>query len=204
MEANREDAGHQFLQNRTMPMNTRLSLSLLVAAAVLSGCAAESIEAPLPQSARIPDTNVYFYPTQGRTLSADQQARDKYECNTWAVQQTGFDPSDPHTPPHQRMQIVAGGSPPGTAVGAGALTGAIAGAAVSRPWESGRGALLGGLAGAAIGGLVEAERNNEVNRLQGQADVSANQMQSAALEQKAASFRRAIGACLEGRGYSVK
>ena len=38
-----------------------------------------------------PETNVYFYPVRGQ--SPEQQDRDKYECNTWAVQQSGFDPS---------------------------------------------------------------------------------------------------------------
>jgi hypothetical protein len=184
-------------------MKTILPISLLVAAVALSGCATEPIEAFPPQPL-VPDTTVYFYPTQGHTLPPERQDRDKYECNSWAVQQTGFDPSDPHVPPHQRMQIVAGGPPPGAQVGAGALTGAIVGAAVSRPWEAGRGALLGGLAGAAIGGIAEAEHNNELNRLQARANADASQTQNAALEQKAAAFRRAIGACLEARGYSVK
>jgi outer membrane lipoprotein SlyB len=102
------------------------------------------------------------------------------------------------------MQIVASGPPPGAEASAGALTGAFVGAAVSRPWEAGRGALLGALAGAAIGGIAESERNNQVNQLQAQANVDANRAQTAALESKAGLFRRAIGACLEARGYTVK
>ena len=85
-------------------------LSLLM----IAGCATES---PRPQSAAAaappPDTNVYFYPTQGRPApSPEQQDRDKFECNTWAVQHSGFDPSLPSVPPHQRVQVVAGGPPP--------------------------------------------------------------------------------------------
>jgi hypothetical protein len=38
-----------------------------------------------------PETNVYFYPVRGQ--SPEKQDRDKYECNTWAVQQSGFDPT---------------------------------------------------------------------------------------------------------------
>ncbi len=39
-----------------------------------------------------PMTQVYFYPTKaGQTT--EQQSRDHYECYNWAVQQTGFDPS---------------------------------------------------------------------------------------------------------------
>ncbi|MEJ1963118.1 MAG: glycine zipper 2TM domain-containing protein [Gammaproteobacteria bacterium] len=186
-------------------MNASSLPLLLLGLTALAGCVTETANAPLPpEPPRAPDTNVYFYPAQGRTISAEQQDRDKYECNTWAVQQTGFDPSEPRLPPHQRMQIVAGGPPPGAEVGAGAVTGALVGAAVSRPWESGRGALFGALAGAAIGGIAESERNSETNQLQARADANASHAQTAALEQKAGQFRRAIGACLEARGYSVK
>lgn len=35
----------------------------------------------------------YVYPERGQ--SAEQQAKDRYECHSWAVGQTGFDPSQP-------------------------------------------------------------------------------------------------------------
>jgi hypothetical protein len=35
-------------------------------------------------------TKVFVYPRSGQT--ADQQARDRYECYRFAVAQTGFDP----------------------------------------------------------------------------------------------------------------
>lgn len=151
-----------------------------------------------------PDTNVYFYPGVDRSVSAQQQDRDKFECNTWAVNQTGFDPSLPHVPPHRQIRIVAGGAPPGSAVGAGAVTGAVVGAVVANPWESGRGALLGALAGAAIGGIAEAERATQTNRIQMQANASAYGAQAAAIEQQASHYRRALSACLEARGYTVR
>lgn len=182
-------------------MNPTGPLMLVITAAVLCGCASEPVESPLVQPPRIPDTNVYFYPSTGRVFSADQQARDKYECNGWAVQQTGFDPSAPHVPPHQRMQVVAGGPPPGAQIGAGAIAGAAVGAAVSSPWQAGRGALLGGLAGAAIGSIT-AEHNQELRQLRSQADL--DQAQTALLERESAEFRRALSACLEARGYSVR
>lgn len=184
-------------------MNASAPVFLLLGIATLSGCVSEPERAGMPPPPA-PDTNVYFYPAQGHTMPAEQQDRDKYECNTWAVQQTGFDPSQPNVPPHQRMQIVAGGPPPGAAVGAGAVTGAVVGATVSRPWEAGRGALIGALAGAAFGGIAEAERDHQANQLQASADANSRSAQNAALEQKASQFRRAIGACLEARGYAVK
>lgn len=37
--------------------------------------------------------DVFVYPKNGQ--SAEQQATDRYECHSWAVQQTGFDPTQP-------------------------------------------------------------------------------------------------------------
>ena len=36
---------------------------------------------------------MYVYPTQNQ--SPGQQNRDRYECHTWSVQQTGVDPTNP-------------------------------------------------------------------------------------------------------------
>lgn len=186
-------------------MNARALLLSLIAACTVWSCSVEPpAPPPRPRPQPPPDTNVYFYPAAGRTVSAEQQERDKYECNAWAVQQTGFDPSNPQVPPHRRMRVVAGGPPPGAEVGAGAVTGAVLGAAVAAPWEAGRGALLGAVAGAAIGGVAASERNEEINRSQAQADATVAQAQAARVEREASDFRRALSACLEARGYSVK
>ena len=49
---------------------------------------------------------MYIYPTQNQ--SPDQQNRDRYECHTWAVQQTGVDPTNPQMamapPPREAQQ----------------------------------------------------------------------------------------------------
>ncbi|HTY93254.1 MAG TPA: glycine zipper 2TM domain-containing protein [Steroidobacteraceae bacterium] len=145
-----------------------------------------------------PDTRVYFYPTQGQ--SAQQQDRDRYECSNWAVQQSGFDPSSPPVPPHLRVVTVAG-PPPGAGVAAGAMTGAVVGAAVSRPWESGQGALVGALAGAVLGGIAESAAAGQRSEVVG---AQADGAQRAQIEQSARNYRRAMGACLEARGYSVR
>jgi Family of unknown function (DUF6515) len=49
-----------------------------------------------------PTTNrLFIYPRNGQ--SADQQAKDKYECHAWAMNQTGFDPTAAggNVPPEQ-------------------------------------------------------------------------------------------------------
>jgi len=165
----------------------------------IAACVAE---APRPVAVRPqlppPDTRLYFYPAQGRPApTPEQQDRDRYECHTWAVQQTGFDPSQPSMPPHQRVAVVAGGPPPGSGVAVGAVTGAVLGAAVSEPWHAGSGALVGAIAGAALGGAAEAEAA-------AQASADANRVQDAAMERGALNYRRALSACLEGRGYAVQ
>jgi hypothetical protein len=171
----------------------------IAALAACVGCvsqpATQAVPVPPPPP---PDTHVYFYPARGQ--SAEQQDRDKYECSTWAVQQSGFDPSAPNVPPHLRA-VVSGGPPPGAGIAAGAVTGAVLGAAVTPPWQAGPGALIGALAGATIGGIAE---NSAAERTREQVAGSARASQAAQLEQEARNYRRAMSACLEGRGYNVR
>src|SRR6185437_16851766 len=110
-------------------------LTLAVAALtglVLSGC----VDAPPPrhvyrEAAPPPpqaNTDVYAYPQQGQ--SPEQQDRDRYDCHLWAVKQSGFDPSAPGVPPHERVRVVSAGPPPGAGTAVGAIAGAILGAAI--------------------------------------------------------------------------
>ncbi|HEY6516899.1 MAG TPA: glycine zipper 2TM domain-containing protein [Steroidobacteraceae bacterium] len=166
----------------------------------LVGCVTTPPPPPGPPPAAYagppPNTTVYAYPQNGQ--SADQQSRDRYECSLWAVHQTGFDPSAPSVPPQYR--VVASGPPPGTGTAIGAIAGAVIGAAISPRWDRGAGAVFGGLTGAMIGSASDANRAE-----QSQAQMSeAQQEQAAAMAQKATDYRRALSACLEGRGYSVK
>ena len=174
-------------------------VAALAALAASAGCVSEPPPPPAPLEPSPPETNVYFYPVRGQSI--EQQDRDKYECNAWAVQQSGFDPSLPNVPPHLHVVVSNAGPPPGSGVAAGAVTGALLGVAVSRPWQAGSGALVGALAGAAIGGLAE---NAAAQQTRTQLAAQANNAQAAALEQKARNYRRAMSACLEGRGYNVR
>jgi len=183
-----------------MTRNTATEFVVAVAAlAACAGCVSEPPPPPAPMEPSPPETTVYFYPMRGQP--PEQQDRDKYECNTWAVQQSGFDPSLPNVPPHLHVLVSNAGPPPGSGIAAGAVTGAFLGAVVSRPWQAGPGALVGALAGAAIGGLAE---NAAAQRTSAQLAAQANNAQAAALERKARNFRRAMSACLEGRGYNVR
>jgi hypothetical protein len=183
------------VDNYTLKRTGGLVFVMLTAAC--SGCvsAPETLATAPPP---VPPTTVYFYPTQGQ--SVEQQDRDKYECNRWAVQQSAFDPSLPSAPPHLRV-VVAAGPPPGSGVVVGAVAGGVLGAAVSRPWEAGSGALVGAIAGAAIGGIAESQAREQASA---QTAASESAAQEALLERKASNYRRAMSACLEGRGYSVR
>ncbi len=180
---------------RAGPLGARTA-ALLLAGGLLSACAT----APPPRRAPPPpppvDTTVYAYPLHGQ--SAEQLDRDRYECYVWAKQQTGFDPSGPNVPAQARVRVVSG-PPPGTGTAVGAVTGAVIGAAVSSPWDRGFGAIAGALIGGAIGSSADAanaERSREA--------VVYDRAQMRQIEHDAANYRRALSACLEGRGYSVR
>jgi len=129
----------------------------------------------------------FVYPQKGQ--SADQQAKDKAECAQWATGQTGFNPM-------AAAPAAAQAAPTGGAV-RGAARGALAGAAVGAiAGDAGKGAAIGATAGG-LGGAMR-KRDNE--------RVAAQQNQQQAAQQDAArtNYNRAYGACLEGRGYSVK
>ena len=138
---------------------------------------------------------VYVYPASGQ--SDAKLDRDRYECNVWAVKQSGYDPSQLHVDA-ERVNVISG-SPPGASTAAGAITGAILGAAVSRPREAAGGAIIGSIAGAMIGSTADAARQQEADKAQENYDrISDNALQ------QAGGYRRAITACLESRGYTVK
>lgn len=162
----------------------------------LSGCATVPPQ-PVPvYRVPRPDTTVYAYPTQNQ--SRRQQERDHYECSLWAVRQSGFDPSAPGVPVYD--QVTVQGPPPGTDTAIGAVAGAVLGAAISDPWDRGAGAIFGALTGAMIGSAGDAA--NAQASQQGMSDQAYHAQQ--ALDEKAGNYRRALSACLQARGYSVK
>jgi len=190
--------------NRTQTMlRTALLVVGLIGLTAAGGCVVQPAPRPPPpppprvEAPPPPTTDVYAYPLHDQT--PQQQDRDHYECSQWATQQTGFDPSAPGVPPHERVRVVSAGPPPGTGTAVGAVTGAIIGAAISRPWEAATGALAGAVVGGAIGTAADA-----ANAQQSRTVMVSDRRQAAAQEQKAANYRRAIGACLDARGYSVR
>jgi OmpA family protein len=131
---------------------------------------------------------LYIYPQRGQ--SPQQQQQDQAECNGWAMQQSGYNPG-----------MAAGAPPPPPPPGGGAVRGGAKGAAVGAiggaiGGNAGKGAAIGAATGAVFGGM----RRNAENRAY-QSEVAAQQSQVAAQQE---NFRRALTACLSGRGYTVQ
>ena len=131
----------------------------------------------------------FVYPAKGQ--SPQQQQKDEGECHTWAVQQSKYDPANP-------PKAAAAPTPPTKATGStrgagvrGAARGAVVGEVVADDART----------GAAAGAIAARGASRRQNAAQ------ANQQQQAASQQDQAgmnAYQKARGACLEGRGYSVK
>jgi hypothetical protein len=145
-------------------------------------------------------TQIYFYPTKGQ--STNQQSRDHYACYNWAVEQTGFDPSESSIAPEQRVRVVPM-PPPGHDTIAMSIAGAVLGALIAGPRHAGGGALIGAASGAMIGASSDISRQESARQME-EAYSNRNQARDFHRERKALAFRRAMSACLEGRGYTVK
>ncbi len=128
------------------------------------------------------------YPAKGQ--SQGQMEKDKYQCYSWAKQQTGFDPMQPAAQP----QASSGSkSTPLRGAAGGAALGAVGGAIAG---DAGKGAAIGAATGGVVGGVrMRRERQQE---------TQAQQAQAAAYGQERGGYNRAFGACMEGKGYTVK
>ncbi len=153
-----------------------------------------------PESPKVLLTQLYFYPKAGQTN--EQQSRDHYECYNWAVSQTGFDPGQSAIPTDQRVRVVPM-PPPGHDTATLAIAGAVLGALIGGPRHAVGGALIGATGGAIAGAASDSARM-EYARQQEEAYAARDRGRDTQLESKAHGFRRAMSACMEGRGYSVR
>jgi hypothetical protein len=165
-----------------------LGVMVLLTACVTPPPRTYAVPAPPPQ-------RVFVYPANGQ--SAEQTERDRYECHVWAVEQTGVDPSRADASAYERV-VVQPANPPGAGTVAGAIGGAILGSIIAGPRNAGAGLVLGGATGAIVGSASDASAQAQAQQTQAQINQSAS-----AGRARADSYRRAIGACLTGRGYTV-
>ena len=147
----------------------------------------------------VPSAQVYFFPKEGQTI--EQQSRDHFECYNWAMKETGFDPGQSSIPTEQRVRVVPM-PPPGYDTTSMAIAGAVLGALFGGPRHAFEGALIGASGGAIAGAASDSARQQEAQQM-AENYATRNQLRDAQLAQKTLDFRRAMSACLEGRGYIV-
>ena len=180
--------------------NAPTRIGVLGISAFFVFAAALANEPATPQEPPVLGADIYVYPTNGQN---DRQLdRDRYECHGWSVKQTGYDPSLQGMAPRPQVQVVALPPDHRGAVN-GAVAGAIIGASVSGYHDTAEGAVVGAMAGAVIGAASDVSRAREAAGHASRQSAAA-QAEQARLEKQAYDYRRAIIACLEGRGYTVK
>jgi len=152
--------------------------------------AAAPAAAPAQQSLS-QSLGVHAFPAKQQTKEV--QDKDEYDCYQWAKQNSGIDPMAPAQPAQQQeAPKKRGGAVRGAAKGAvvGTAVGAISG-------DTGQGAAIGAVTGGAAGAAGQAKANKAAAAQQQQ------QAQQAAANTKN-EFNKSFGACLEGKGYTVK
>jgi hypothetical protein len=164
-----------------------------LAALLLSGCVVappRHAAPPPPPVQAAPQPTMYFSPE----LSQDEakQDRDRYECYRWAVRETHVDPG---MTPVRQPPPPYGAQRNGAEVVAGAATGAVVGAAVSGPRHVGENMVIGAIFGSLIGAAAQESRV--------QSAEAAYARRQAAAQVPMDNFRRAMSACMTGRGSRV-
>jgi hypothetical protein len=129
------------------------------------------------------------YPARGQSQAA--QSRDESDCRAWAQRSTGIDPAA------LAQQPVAQETGPATGGGErvrGAARGALGGAAIGAiAGDAGQGAGIGAVVGTMSGGR-QARRNQ----------AARNDQAYANRQEQVNTYYRAYGACMEGRGYTIR
>lgn len=167
-------------------MRCRAAVAGALLGPVVLALGSAQAQVPGPQ-----DLGVFVYPAKGQP--PEQQQAETTECYGWARKQTGIDPTaPPPSPPPPQKQGADGSAVKGAAGGAiaGTAIGAIAG-------DTGEGAAIGAVAGA-MRGRRKAKQQKQAQAQQAQQQTQAEHAH--VLE----TFKKAYGACLEGKGYSVK
>jgi len=132
-----------------------------------------------------------IYPAKGQ--SASQQNTDDGECSVWAKKDSGVDPAVMAAAPPAQPAPASGGQR-----ARGAVRGAAAGAVVGEIAndDAGHGAAVGAAAGVVAGGARK--------RQERRAGEQQTQQAQAQQQQAMTTYYRSYGACMQGRGYTVK
>jgi hypothetical protein len=136
--------------------------------------------------ARVALAEPVAYPAKGQ--SAEQQNKDEYECHQWATKETGVDP----------VALAEQSAGDGGAGAKGTAGSGLSGAGI--------GAMRGAADGDAAGGAMHGMMMGRLIATMRSRRQMEQQQQTAGAEVKAQlqKYDQAYGACLTGRGYSVK
>lgn len=172
---------------------------VLAAVSALAGCAAPR-SGPAGGSPHAVDASpqtMRIYPARGQ--SERRADRDRYECYLWAVQQSGFDPGRAPAPSRELVRVEPD-PPTGYGTATGAVAGAVVGAAVANPQRTLEGAAIGAVVGGVAGHAADSAREARAQAV----EERLNERRDARHDPRADHYRRAMTACLEGRGYTVR
>jgi hypothetical protein len=161
---------------------------------------ADSVVTPPPMTMKEvkQKLGMIVYPAKGQT--AERQEADEESCLVWAADQTGLNPNAPAPDAKAAGKQAAAATDSATAgvavksAAKGAAAGAIFGAIVG---DAGTGAAIGAASGA-IGGRRARKQASK------QAEAQAEQQAKAAQQAKMDTLKKAMSACLESKGYTIK
>lgn len=147
---------------------------------------------------RAQQMGLIVFPSAGQTKGI--QLSEEQQCYDWAQQQTGIDPTNVTANTDSAAKAAgqaASSATQGAAVG-GAARGAAAGALIgAAAGDAGTGAAIGAASGAVAGRRAR-------KRASAQAEQAGANQAVAVANDKIVQFKKAMGACLEGKGYTVK
>ncbi len=139
-----------------------------------------------------------FYPAKEQ--SDDQLEKDNFECYKWAKKRTGFDPMKTPTTktaqPEKEEKVWGAGET--------AVVGGVVGAGVGAIAGGGKGALIGGAVGVGGGALIGGARSSDQREREDKKRKDWERREANNHARDRNEYNRALGACMEGRGYSVK
>lgn len=172
-------------------------MGMVVLLAVVAVPAAEA-QQPATGYMTAQQLGLYVFPAKDQTSA--QQSLDEQACYTWAVQQAQYNPITDGSPNKDSAAVAAANKAAAATQGAavqGAAKGAVVGVAIGAiAGNAGEGAAIGAVAGGVAG--RRAKKKAEANAAQqGAAQATAD---SAAVMN---NFKKAMSACLTGKGYSV-
>ena len=180
------------------------SVTGIIGAALLAGAAliAESQTPPAEKTAANASATatqpvsqslgLIVYPAKGQ--SASQQSVDEQECYNWAKAQTGIDPQAPAPAPAAAPQEQKASGQRVRGAARGAAAGAVIGEVADN--DADEGAKVGAAAGVLAGGHKAREDKRA-------SEQEAKDQAQAVETERQTKFKKAVGTCLQGRGYTT-